>query len=1024
MSLSEVCIKRPVFSWVMTLVLILLGIVGYSRLHLLHKPAVDVPYVTIESHLNGAAPEVVEAQVTRVIEEAISGIEGIQHFESTSSPETSKISIEFMPTRRIDDAVNDVRDRLAKIQNQLPHEMEAPTLTRSKNDDRPIMTIALTSDKTEPSELQDFAKNDIEKELEAIDGVSNVEVVGGGLYKMRLKLDPVKMSGYGITVTEVIQAIRQQNVEKPAGKLISKDREYLVTTVAGSETPEEFAQLPIANKDGTLIMLKDIGKAEMSTMDTKTKTYFNGKLGVSISVFKQSTANPVDVARRLRAAMPKIQEHIPDDMTLRIGSDTARFIEDALNRIQQTLFEAFIFVTLVVFLFLRSARASVIPLVTIPISLIATFFVMYLLNFSINTLTLMAMVLAIGLVVDDAIVVLENIYRRIEQGEKPLIAAVRGMREITFAVIAMTLTLAAVYTPFALITGTVGKTFTEYAITLAVAVIFSGFAALTLSPMMCSRLLGHDEDTIGSKSANWWTSFKNKIRTDIWLDKSEVLYRDYLAKAIDKPKNLLITTAIFCALGIAAFFSLPREFFPYEDQGKIYIDGQSSPSSTLEFTDRYVKQIDDILAQIPEVVRRVVNIKNPTYDIVVELDRSRGRSTQQVVEEIRKKLEIVPGVSVKFGSMGGAAETNNTVQFIVGANKTIKEIKGYAEVMKDNLYANPDIVQYILSTPLPDTEEYKLTIRRNKASSLGVDPGAIADTIDALVRGRKAGTFKRQNRLYDVMVEVIDEARQTPNDITNLFMKANDKKGTLVPISELIDVNSATGSSQIFRYNKNRSVSMTAVLNRGIGLTEGIGLVSQIRKNDLPKDVRVEFIGETRKYIDESQSILLIVGLALAFIYLVLAAQFESWVDPFIILLSVPLSVAGGLITLALVQDGTLNVYSQIGLVTLIGLITKHGILIVDFTNKLRDDGQSKVEALIHACELRLRPILMTTFAMVLGAVPLALATGAGSESIRQIGFVIVGGMSFGTIFTLFILPLVYLIISPNKRKIISIAEA
>lgn len=1019
MSLSEVCIKRPVFSWVMTLILILLGIVGYSRLPLQHKPTIESPYITIESHLHGAAPEVVEAQVTRVIEEAISGIEGIEHFNSTSSPETSKISVEFSPRRRADDAISDVRDRLAKIRNQLPHEMEDPTLTKSKTDDRPVMTIALTSDTIEPSKLQDYAKNEIEKELESIDGVSNVEVVGGGLFKMQLKLDPVKMSGYGITVTEVIQAIRQQNIEKPAGKLVSKDREFLVTTVAGSETPEEFARLPIANKEGTLILLRDIGTAEMSTMDTKTRTYFNGKLGVSIGVYKQSTANPVQLARQLRTLIPKIQDRLPEDMTLRIGSDTAKFIEDALNRIQQTLFEAFIFVTLVVFAFLRSARASIIPLVTIPVSLIATFFVMYLLGFSINTLTLMAMVLAIGLVVDDAIVVLENIYRRIEEGEKPFAAAIRGMREITFAVIAMTLTLAAVYMPFALITGTIGKTFTEYAITLAVSVIISGFAALTLSPMMCSRLLGHGEGTLGVREAKWWASFKNKFRSDIWLDKLEIVYKEQVTSVLAQPKNVIIATGVFCALGLAAFFGLTREFFPYEDQGKIFIDGQSSPSSTLDFTDRYVKQIDDILATMPEITRRVVNIKNPTYDIMAEVDRKSGRSTQEVVADLRKRLEIIPGVSIKFGSMGGEAENNNIVQFVVAANKSVKEIKGYFEIMRDHLYGNVDKVQRVLSNSSADTEEYKLTIRRNKASTLGIDPGAIADTVDALVRGRKAGTFKRENRLYDVMVEVMDEARQTPNDITNLFMKASDKKGTLVPIAELVEVNSAAGSAEIFRYNKYRAISMSAVLTRGTSLSDGINFVQTIRREQLPKDVRIEFIGETRKYIEESQNILLIVGLALAFIYLVLAAQFESWIDPFIIILSVPLSIAGGLITLALIKDGTLNVYSQIGLVTLIGLITKHGILIVDFTNKLRDEGKSKMESVIHASQMRLRPILMTTFAMVLGSVPLAIASGAGSESIRQIGFVIVGGMTFGTIFTLFVLPIVYMAISPNQRKVL-----
>lgn len=1015
MKLSEICIRRPVLSWVMTFILILLGLVGFSRLTLQHMPKIERPYVTIESNLNGASPEVMESQVTRVIEEAVSGIEGIVSIESVSTSENSKVSVEFGPGRKIDEAINDVRDRLAKTKNDLPREMEDPTLTRSKQDDRAVMTIALTSSEMDTTELSDYAKHNIQNDLESIEGVSRVEIVGGGLIKMRLKLDPAKMSAYNISVLDVVQAIRQQNVEQPAGKLVSEDREFLVTTVASSSTPEEFALLPIAHKDGRIILLKDIGKAEQNTEERNTKTRFDGMPGVSIGIYKQSTANPIDLSRLLRKQIPIIQERLPGDLKIKVGSDEAKFIEQSIFEVYKTIFEATFLVILVVFFFLRSARAAIIPLVTIPVSLIGTFFFMYILGFTINTLTLMSMVLAIGLVVDDAIVVLENIYRRIEEGEKPYVAAVKGIREISFAVIAMTLTLAAVYTPLSLIEGMIGKMFTEFAITLAISVIISGFAALTLSPMMCSRLLGHDEESIGTKSAGWWIRLKEKIRTDIWLDQLEEKYSDILKQTLERPYKAIAYGFAFAVIGTIAVLGLPRQLKPNEDKGKIYISGQANPSSTIEFTDKYVKQIDDILATYPEIVRRVTTIKNPNYDIMAELSADRSRSTDEVTNELRKKLAFVPGVSVKFEDNDRSADV---VQFVVGSNGTLREVKENSGIIVNDLLTNStDVVSAVLSNKHPDTEEYTITIDRKKASSLGIEPGAIAESVQALVKGRKAGTFKRENRLYDVMVEVMDEARKTPADITNLFMKSNNKEQPLVPIAELVNIHSKAGASEIYRFNKLRAVSMSVLLKNNAGVNEGIAAVNQAKEN-LPKGTRLEYRGETKSYIEESYNMILIFILAIAFIYFVLAAQFESWIDPFIIMLSVPLSLAGAGITLALIQGGTLNIYSEIGLVSLIGLITKHGILIVEFANQLRDQhGWDKFKAVIESSKLRLRPILMTTFAMVLGAIPLAIATGAGSESRRQIGWVIVGGMSIGTAFTLFVLPAIYLILSKTQRK-------
>lgn len=1021
MMLSEICIKRPVLSWVMTFILILLGLVGFSRLAIQHLPKVDRPFVSIESKLNGVSPDIMESQVTRVIEEEMSGIEGIVSMFSTSSAETSKISIEFAPTRKIDDALNDVRDRLAKIKKDLPHEMEDPTLTKSKSDDVPVMTIALTSNEMDPTDLAEYARANLQNELEALPGVSAVQVSGGGLIKMRLKLDAAKMSAHNISVIEVVESIRQQNVEKGAGKLVSEDREFLVTTVATALTPAEFNNLPVAEKDGHTILLKDIGYAEKGTDDRRTKTRFNGNPGVSIAVFKQSTANPIEVAAALRKMVDKIQERLPDDLEIRVGADSSMFIEQSVKEVYKTIFEATFLVILVVFAFLRSARASIIPLVTIPVSLIGTFFFMYLLGYTLNTLTLMAMVLAIGLVVDDAIVVLENIYRRIEEGEKPITASIKGIREISFAVIAMTLTLAAVYTPLALIEGTVGRMFTEFAISLAIAVIISGFAALTLSPMMCSRLLGHDETSLGSKSATWWLTFKEKFRSDLFLDWVEQQYTKKLTSILKAPKTPLFWGAGLFVVGVVAVMGLPRQLMLNEDKGKIFISGQAAPSATLDYTDRYVKKIDDILATYPEIKRRVTNITNPSYDISIELLPTRRRTTKEIALDIKKRLHGITGVSVKFEDK---EQTADVVQFMIGANESIEEVRASSQIMTNDLYAShKDVVGGILSNRVRDTEEYTISIDRNKAASLKIKPGHIADAVEALIKGKKTGTFKEKNRLHDVIVEVQDVSRKTPHDITNLFIKAHDKNETLVPIAELVTVHSKAGASEIYRYNKLRSVSMSVLLKPGVGLNKGIETVMKVTQTqkaegNIPKDTRVEFTGETRRYIEESQNMILILLLALAFIYFVLAAQFESWIDPFIIMLSVPMSLAGAGVTLALIQDGSLNVYSQIGLVTLIGLITKHGILIVEFANQLQDSkGISKIKAVIESSTLRLRPILMTTFAMVLGAVPLALATGPGAESRRQIGWVIVGGMSIGTIFTLFVLPSIYLFMSRDKRK-------
>ncbi len=1021
MKLSEVCIERPVLAWVMTFILVLVGLVGGSRLSLQQYPKIERPYITIETSLMGAGPEVIEAQITKVIEEAVSGLEGVESMTSTSSTEDSKVVLEFRPERGMDNATNDIRDRLGKFRDKLPDEATEPTITKSKAEEKPIITIALTSDTKEASELADYAMREIQKDLESISGVARVDVLGAGQYVMHIYLDPVRLAAYGITVSDVMTSLKRQNIEKPAGKLISHDREYLVTTVANLETPEEFDNLTISTKEKHLVRLRDVGYSKISADDRRTKTRYNGKSGVSIGVVKQSTSNPIEVARDVKKMVVEIEKKLPPEILIHIGSDKTTFIERSIKGVYKTIFEATALVILVVFAFLRSARASLIPLVTIPVSLIGSMFFMYMMNFSINILTLLAMVLAIGLVVDDAIVILENIYRYIEKGLSPFKAAVQGVKDISFAVIAMTLTLAAVYAPISLAQGLTGKLFTEFSLTLACAVMISGFSALTLSPMMCARMLRAPEEK--KKTPNKSTSFsldtlKEYFRTDIWLAKLEVFYDLYLRQILLHRGRVIMAGFGIWIIGLVIYSYLPQEFTPREDQSSISIEGQAPQSATLEYTDRYVAKLDAILGSIPEVDRRVSQINNPTFDTLIQLKEDKGRTTEEIVNELKPKLDEITGIEARIesASAGISGEKSRSVEFVIQGNKTYREIKEIAQRMSLFMHSS-GIVDGMHSEIRGDTEDFTITIIRDKVSSLNIEPATISETVDALIRGRKATMFKRDNKLYEVRVEVAEGSRMTPHDITNLFVKSGDKEGTLVPLSELVSVNSRSGPIEIHHHNRLRSITLSARLKQGVSLGEGVTKVNEVFEDVRSEDVRLTFTGETKRFLTEGHTMQLIFILAICFIYLVMAAQFESWRDPFIILLSVPLSLAGAVMTLALIKGGSINLYTKIGFVTLIGLITKHGILMVDCANKFRDEGKGEFESIVEASRQRLRPILMTTFAMVLGALPLAFSTGAGSESSRQLGWVIVGGMSIGTLFTLFVVPAFYVFLSKDNMK-------
>lgn len=1031
MRISEVCIERPVFAWVMTLVVILLGIVGGYRLPLQQWPTVARPNITIESNLPGASPEIVETTLTRVIEEAVAGIEGVDHMESSSNSEESKVSVEFRSDRKIEDATNDIRDRLAKCQDKLPTEASVPILSKSRAEDRPIITLALTSEILDTGELCDFAKRELEKDLESVSGVARVDILGASDYVMRIFLNPLSLSAYGITVAEVLHQIKKQNIEKPAGKIVSKDREYSVTTVASLEKPEEFENLVVGNKKEFLVRLRDIGHAEIDADDKKTKTFFNGKAGVSIGIVKQSNANPIDVARAVKNVVDKAKKNLPENITIHVASDTTTFIERSINEVYRTLLEATILVVLVVVFFLRSFRASIIPLVTIPVSLVGVLFLMYLLNFTLNSLTLMALVLAIGLVVDDAIVVLENVHRNRELGMKSFEAAYKGIREISFSIIAMTLTLVAVYAPISLANGRIGKYLTEFSITIAGAVLLSGFAALTLSPMMCARMLGDDDHGKSSepkpKNNSIFGQLKAYFWSDLWMENLEMHYERVLKFLMPRKFLVVLSATLVACIGYITYQYLPAETQPYEDQGYIKIEGQAPQSSTLAYTERYVRMFDEAIDKIPEVERRVINITNPTFDGYVQLKptNERQKTTEQIANQLRTSLADITGIETRVDEGGsGGGESGKRVEFVIRANKSFAELQSVSGMLQWELQS-AGYFKGMFSDSRGDVVDYTVTVLRDRLSSLHIEPDTIAETIDTLIRGRKANTFKKDSKTYDVRVQVDNAARQSPEDITNLFVKAGDRDGTLVPLSELVIVSSRSGPVEIRRTNRQRSVMLSGELKGEYSMKDGIHLVEKISKDMSTTDYRIEFINEAKRYLTEGPMMQLVFGLAIAFIYLIMAAQFESWRDPLIIMFSVPLSLTGAAITLALLDKGSINLFSEIGLVTLIGLITKHGILMVTFANQLRDDeGATIDDAIVRSCVVRLRPILMTTFAMVLGSLPLALDSGAGAESRRQLGWVIVGGMTIGTIFTLFVIPAFYSYLTKRNRQMLKVAVA
>ena len=1020
---SERFIQRPVLAWVLNIVVIILGMLAFSKLPVRQYPQVEFPVVTVMTQFDGAGPDLIESQITRPLEESLAGLEGLDSMTSSSEVGQSKIKLHFKPSRSIDAAAADIRDRLAR-DDKLPQEATRPRVTKADVDSDAVVSLSLYGKDHSVPKLYDYATRYVQNEFEAIQGVASLDLYGGASYEMHIVLDPVRLASYNLTASDVSEALRQQNINKPAGSIGGDERSFLVSTKAQLMKPDDFNKIVLAERSGYVVRLADVGRAELSSDDKKFRVRYNGQDAIMLGIVAQSRSNPIDISKAVQEKLAHVRESLPRGMFLEVANDRSIFIEKSIDQVYRSIWEAIALVIFVVFFFLRSFKASLIPLITIPISLLGAFFVIYTLDFTINTLTLLAIVLAIGLVVDDAIVVLENIYRHIEEGLSPLKASFKGIREIQFSIIAMTLTLAAVYTPIALASGVTGKLFTEFALTLVGAVLWSGFVALVLSPMMCSRLLRH----VPPEDIHPKTSIGRSIHgMNLWigrfLDRLDTSYASLLEKLFQAKRWVLLGATLFGLSGYGVSLLLPAELAPREDQGLIRVTAQPPTGATLNYLDKYATEMDDIVGSLPEVQSRLLLIQagDDTFTKATLTPWGTRPACATLVPQIQTKLDDILGFRAiaycpSRSLMGGASE--RPLEFVIQTSRSFKELVGVARRVRSLMAKNSGVNRVTMDWDLAaDTKEYLVNVKRDVAASSGVSIQNLATTLDLLVSGRKATSFERESKLYPVKIWMGDMNKRSPQDLKALMVRGSrNNKEFMVPLQDLVDIEEKTSNPSLSHTGGMRSVTIYAGLNSGVGL----GNVYKDLKKDilelLPAGFRVTEGGELKRFLTEQSTILLIFGLALAFIFLVLAGQFESFRDPFIIILSVPLALAGAVFTLKIIPQGTLNIYSQIGCVTLIGLITKHGILIVDFANALRDKGAAIEAAVLEACRLRLRPILMTTLAMALGAIPLAMASGPGFEARRQIGWVIVGGMSLGTLFTLFVIPVVYLVISKKHR--------
>ena len=1004
MQLPELCIRRPVLAIVLNLLIVLAGLLAFDRLTVREYPNIDIPTVTVDTSYTGASAPIVEATVTKILEDSLSGIEGVDYMTSSSRTGRSQVTVAFKPSVSLESATSDVRDRVSRVRGRLPDTVDEPIVTKTEADAQPIMWLAFSSDLHSPLQINQFADKQVKSRLQTLPGVADIRIGGERKPAMRIWLDKDKLAMYRLTAQDVEAALRTQNVEIPSGRIESVQREFSVLAETDLNTVEQFKNIIIKQQDGLLLRVADVARVEIAPEDVRRIARFNGTPAVALGVIKTSTANPLEVSKAVRAELPRIEQNLPKGMQVRLAFDSSVFIQESIHSVQKTIIEAVVLVVLVIFFFLRSLRATLIPVITIPVSLVGSLIFMSILGFSINTLTLLAMVLAIGLVVDDAIVVLENIYRHIEEGKTPMQAAVQGSKEIAFAVLAMTFTLAAVFAPIAFTEGRTGKLFAEFALTLAAAVIVSGFCALTLSPMMSSRLL-----TAHTGQENRFYRVIERLL--------QVLTRGYQKSLtfVLKLRWLMVVVALGASGYMwTVFKALPSELSPTEDRGVIVSIGIGPEGSTPTYFDKYAQQVEGIYSKVPERASTFLIIGFPDETKFISFNRfkpweERARTTKEIVPSLMPQLSQVAGVMAlaTLPPSLGQGTSSSPIEFVLQTTGSYADLGKMIGQLMEKIGQNEGLVN-----PVPDLKlnkpQLSLQVDRDKAALLGVGVSDIGRTLETLLGSRKVTTFKLDGDQYDVILQLADEERRTPDQLEQIYVR--NQQGEVLPLASVLAMKETVSPAELNHFNKLRSAKITASLAEGYTVGQAVSFLQQSMKEINNPTMSYDWAGQTREFLTSGDALAKAFVLAVLFIYLVLAAQFESFRDPLIIMFSVPLAMLGAVLALKF-TGGSLNVYSQIGLITLVGLITKHGILLVEFANQLQEQGRHKIQAVIESASLRLRPILMTTAAMVLGAIPLAMAVGAGAEVRQPIGWVIVGGMTIGTVFTLFVIPCLYLLI-------------
>jgi multidrug efflux pump len=1007
MTLPEICIKRPVFATVLSIVVLLVGVISYSRLSVREYPRIDEPVVTVETRYVGASAEVVESQITKVLEDSLAGIEGVDVMPSVSRSEVSQITVRFKLSRNPDSAAADVRDKVARVRARLPEAVDEPVIAKVEADSFPIMWLAIASPSKSQIEVSDYVSRYIKPRLSTLPGAADVRIFGERKVSMRIWIDPAKLAGHRLTPQDVEDALRRQNVDIPAGRIETDKREFSVLSQTDLSTPEQFEAIVIRDVAGYPVRIRDIGRVQVAPVDERVITRFMGTTAVSMGVIKQAVANPLELSQAVRKEIVEINKSLPD-MKIEVVYDSSVFIEQSIKSVFHTIIEAIILVAVVIFLFLRNWRATLIPLVTIPVALVGAFTFMYLFGFSVNTLTLLAMVLAIGLVVDDSIVVLENIYRHVEEGMSRLDAALLGAKEIAFAVIAMTVTLAAVYAPLAFQTGRTGRLFIEFALALAGAVLVSGFVALTLTPMMCSKMLKHE-----TSHGKFYTV------TERWFVNLIEGYKRVLDGALHHRLYVIAAALFVAAMSIVLGLVLRSELSPIEDRGVIFGFVSAPEGSTAKYTASNLKLLEDVYRAVPEVEKFNAVAGFPTVADGIAIARlkpweERTRKQQDITTALMPEFAKIPGVRAfptNTPSLGQSPRSR-PVEFVIMSQAPFEVLQKYVDALIAEASKTPGL-QNLDSDLRLDKPELKVSVNREKISDVGASVETVGRSLETMLGGRQVTRFKKDGEQYDVIVQVAEGDRRSPTDISDIYVRG--KNNEMIQLSNLVVVRESVAPKNLNHFNRIRAATVTATLAPGYALGDALIAMDNAAKKALPITVQTDLNGLSREFRDSSTEIYFVFVLALAFIFLVLAAQFESFIDPFIIMLTVPLAVTGALLALWIV-GGTLNIYSKIGLVTLVGLITKHGILIVEFANQIQAQGKGVIEAVEEAAVLRLRPILMTTGAMVLGAVPLAFASGAGAESRQQIGWVIVGGMLLGTLLTLFVVPTAYTLLARRHK--------